>query len=100
MARLIGDKILHRHLGNFPDVHSKAIKLISILPITKPSAFVMEVLLPLAIGGCVHISNQKLSMVSSPPRGYNYRFAHTSEEYFFFHVTFKKNYNWASHIAD
>ncbi|GFO13537.1 long-chain-fatty-acid--coa ligase acsbg2 [Plakobranchus ocellatus] len=64
MATLIGEKILRGSLGNFPRLRKRALKLINVLPITKPMAFVMELLLPLTIGGCVYTPpvNAKLSM--------------------------------------
>ncbi|GFR73880.1 long-chain-fatty-acid--CoA ligase ACSBG2 [Elysia marginata] len=62
MASLIGKKILKGELGNFPDIHTKALKMMSSLPISKPTAFVMEVLLPIALGACVYTSSIKLSV--------------------------------------
>lgn len=62
MAKLIGVKITDGELGRFPDAQTKCLKFITTLTITKPAAFVMELLLPLVVGGCVHTPKDNLSM--------------------------------------
>ncbi|RUS85049.1 hypothetical protein EGW08_007186 [Elysia chlorotica] len=60
MAVLLGEKILNGELGDFSHLHKKSYRLIPTLPITKPAAFVIELLLPLAIGGSIHIFNSNI----------------------------------------